>query len=124
MQLLGHEDEIVRYNAANSLAFEFHYVPASQELLTMLARDGDADCRRVAAAALGNLLQNKNEPRILAALAESALTDPDEYVRSSAYKALQIVHGVSRDEHLRLLRQERLAVDSSRVFAILGQAKR
>lgn len=112
----------MRYNAANSLAFDFHYLPASGELLTMLARDRDADCRRVAAAALGNLLQNKNDRRTLEALAEAALTDSDEDVRRSAYKSLQIVHGVGRDEQLKLLRDEHLAVDSSRVFAILEEA--
>jgi HEAT repeat protein len=121
LQLLRHEDELVRYNAITSLAFEFHYLPASDELLKMTAQDNDADCRRVAAAAIGNLQQNTNDRRVLTVLAERALTDPDEYVRSSAYKALQIVRGVTREEHLKLLRDERLEVDPARIHRILEE---
>jgi HEAT repeat protein len=119
MQLLDHDDEIVRYNAVNSLAFEFHYEPVAEKLLAMLAGDPDDDCRRVAAGGLGALFQNSRERWILAALAHSALKDPEEYVRSSAYKSLQIVNGVSREKHLELLRDQSLSVDPARVQSIL-----
>jgi HEAT repeat protein len=124
LQLLSHEDDIVRYNAANSLAFEFRHMTAAEKLMSMLAHDQDDDCRRVGAAALGNLFQNSKNPRVLTSLAEAALKDADEYVRSSAYKALQIVNGVSRDEHLELLRSENLAVDATRVCSIMGEISR
>jgi HEAT repeat protein len=121
VQLLDHEDQIVRYNAVNSLAFEFHHEPIVRKLLAMLAEDSDEDCRRVAAAALGTLCQNSRDRHVLEALAKAALNDSDEYVRSSAYKALRIVNGVSREEHLELLRSQSLSVDSARVQAILTE---
>lgn len=121
VQLLDHEDEIVRYNAVNSLAFEFGYKPAAERLLTMLAVDPAEDCRLVAGAALGNLFQNSKDRDVLAALAKAAINDPDEDVRSSAYKALLIVNGVSREEHLRVLTGPSLPVDPARVKAILEQ---
>ena len=124
IQLLEHKDEIVRYNAVNSLAFEFHHKPVADQLLAMLTRDPDDDCRRVAAAALGSLFQNSRDRRILAALGQVTLNDPEEYVRSSAYKALQIVNGVSREEHLALLRSQSLSVDPARVEGILAGISR
>src|ERR1039457_3336922 len=69
--------------------------------------------------ALGALFQNSKDRRILRALGRAALNDPEEYVRSSAYKSLQIVNGISRDEHLRLLRDQSLSVDLARVEAIV-----
>jgi HEAT repeat protein len=98
----------VRYNAANSLAFDFQHRAARDKLLRMLAQDSDAGCRRVAAGGIGNLFQDTKERGVLDALANAALNDADEYVRASAYKALQIVSGVSRDEHLCLLRSQDL----------------
>src|SRR5713101_7536220 len=83
VQLLDHGDEIVRYNAVNSLAFEFQYKPAADKLIVMLAQDSDEDCRAVAAGALGNLFQNIRDGRVLAALAKADLNDSDEDVRSS-----------------------------------------
>ena len=124
VELLDHEDEIVRYNAVNSLAFEFQHKPAADRLLTMLGEDADEDCRRVAAGALGNLFQNSREGRVLAALAKAALNDPDEDVRRSAYKALLITNGVSREEHLEILRSQTLLVDPARVKAILAEISR
>jgi HEAT repeat protein len=123
MLLLDHGDEIVRYNAVNSLAFEFHHKPAADRLLAMLADDPDDDSRRVAASALGALFQNSRNHRILAALGNAALNDPEEYVRSSAYKSLRIVNGLSRDEHLEVLRDQSLSVDPARVQAILEESK-
>jgi len=119
MQLLDHDDEIVRYNAANSLAFEFHHKLAAEKLLVMLAGDPDDDCRGVAAGGLGTLFQNTKDHGVLAALGHAALSDPDAYVRSSAYKSLQIVNGVSRDQHLELLKDQSLSVDPARVKSIL-----
>jgi HEAT repeat protein len=119
IQLLDHDDEIVRYNAVMSLAFEFHHKPVANRLLAMLADDPDDDCRGIAAGALGSLFQNSRDRRILVALGRAALNDPEEYVRSSAYKSLQIVNGVSREEHLELLRSQSLSVDPARVEAIV-----
>ncbi len=122
LELLEHEDEIVRYNAVMSLAFEFHHTPAADKLLAMLAGDPDEDCRRVAAGALGNLCQNTKDRRVLQALAKAALNDSDEDVRSSAYEALLIVNGVPRKEHLRLLTSDKnLQVDPDRVKTILAE---
>jgi len=121
IELLKHDDEIVRYNAVNSLAFEFHHKPVADQLLAMLTGDPDDDCRRVAAGALGSLFQSSRDHRILAALGQAALNDPERYVRSSAYKSLQIVNGVSRDEHLELLRSQNLSVDPAHVNAILAE---
>src|SRR5450631_382067 len=119
IQLLDHDDEIVRYNAVMSLAFEFHHKPVANRLLAMLADDPDDDCRGIAAGALGSLFQNSRDRRILVALGRAALNDPEEYVRGSAYKSLQIVNGVSREEHLELLRSQSLSVDPARVEAIV-----
>jgi len=120
MQLLGYGDEIVRYNAAMSLSYEFHHKPAAEALLAMLAGDPDDDCRRVAAGGLGALFQNTRNGRILAALGHAALNDSDEYVRSAAFKSLLIVNGVSRDQHLELLRDQSQSVDPARVQSILA----
>jgi HEAT repeat protein len=62
IQLLEHDDEIVRYNAANSLAFEFHYEPSAGRLLAMLASDPDDDCRRVAAGAWCSVSKQQGPP--------------------------------------------------------------
>jgi hypothetical protein len=121
VQLLEHEDSIVRYNAVNSLAFEFHYKNVADRLLAILARDSDEDCRRIAAAALGDIFQNSRDRRALSALANPALYDLDDDVRKSAYKALLIVNGVSQDEHVELLRSQTLLVDAARVKAILTE---
>lgn len=121
VQLLDHPDEIVRYNAVMSLAFAFHYLPIADQLLKMLADDPDEDCRRIAASALGNLFSDTRDHRVLAALGHAALSDPDEYVRSSAYKSLQIVNGISREQHLELLRDESLSVDPALVQSILAE---
>src|SRR5436309_2643593 len=56
-KMLEDEDAIVRYNAINSLAFELNDRSAVERMLSILASDGDEDCRRVAAAALGFLFQ-------------------------------------------------------------------
>jgi HEAT repeat protein len=121
LELLDHEDPIVRYNAAMSLAFEFHHVPATERLLSLLALDPDDDCRSVAAGALGALRQNTKDRRVLEALGQASLNDRDEYVRNSAYKSLQIVNGVSREEHLQILQNRDLSVNPARVQAILRE---
>jgi HEAT repeat protein len=121
VQFLDNQDEIVRYNAATALGFELHHKPAAEKLLAMLVGDSDEDCRRAAAAGLGNLCQNSKNRRVLEALAQAALNDPDEYVRSSAYQALQIVNGVSREEHLALLQNQSLLVDPARVNIVLAE---
>lgn len=125
LELLTHEDAIVRRNAAMSLAYEYRYKPATEQLLTMLAVDPDNDCREVAAGGLGNLWQNSKDRRVLIALGKAAIEDPDEYTRSTAYEKLLIVNGVSREEHLKLLtRQGNLPVDTVRVNEILRDVYR
>jgi hypothetical protein len=121
LHLLHHEDDIVRYNAAVSICFELNYKPATDSLLQMLASDQDEDCRDTAASGLGNLWEGSREREIMTALAEAALNDTDEYVRRSAFRALQIVNGVTRDER-ETLRDENLAVEPSKIRAILSQA--
>jgi HEAT repeat protein len=120
-QLLDHEDEIVRYNAAMALGFELHHKPATDKLLALLASDADEDVRDVAAGALGTLWQSTKDHRVVKALATAALDDPDEDIRQSAYKALLIVNGVSREEHLQLLTGGSLPVDPARVKAIVEE---
>lgn len=122
VQLLDHDDEIVRYHAAMSLGFDLNYKPATNKLLAMLADDTDEDVRDVAAGALRNLWQSTKDRHVLGALATSALNDPDEDVRKSAYNALLIVNGVPREEHLQLLTGGSLPVDPARVRAILADA--
>jgi HEAT repeat protein len=121
VQLLDHEDEIVRYNAAMSLGFELHHKPATNRLLAMLAEDPDDDVRDVAAGSLRTLWQATKDPRVLEALAKAALNDPDEDVRKAAYKALLIVNGLPREEHLQLLTGGSLPVDPARVETILTE---
>jgi len=94
VQLLDHEDEVVRYSAGKALGF---------------------------AGALKVICQNTKEPLILKALAKSALTDPDEDLRNHAYKTLLFVNGVPREEHLQLLTDENVQVDPTRVKAIVDE---
>jgi HEAT repeat protein len=119
VQLLDHEDEIVRYNAAKGLGFHLRHKPATDKLLVMLGEDADEDVRSVAAGALRTIWQNTKEPRILKALAKAALTDTDEDLRIDAYRALLIVNGVPREKHLQLLTDESLQVDPSSAKAIV-----
>lgn len=124
VELLDHEDEIVRYHAAMSLGFDLRYRPATDRLIVMLAEDTNEDCRDVAAGALKILWQDTKDRRTLEALAKAALNDPDEDVRRSAYEAFLIVNGVPREEHLRLLTGPRVRVDPARVDAILSEISR
>jgi HEAT repeat protein len=121
IELLDHEDEIVRYNATKALGFGLHHKPATDKMITMLGADADEDVRDVAAGALSTIWQNTREPRTLKALANAALTDPDEDLRNRAFQALLIVNGVSKEEHLDLLTSEKLEVDPTRVKAILAE---
>jgi len=89
----------------------------------MLSEDADEDVRDVAAGALRTIWQGAKDPRVLEALAKAALNDPDEDVRRSAYKALLIVAGVPRDQHLQLLTGGSLAVDPARVQAIVEELR-
>ncbi len=104
VELLDHKDEMVRYNAAGSLATDFKYTRATRRLLTMLASDPDDDCRSMAASCLGTLCHYTKDHAVLAALANASLEDSDEDVRDSAYSALLIVNGVSREQHLSFFR--------------------
>ena len=120
VELLDNEDEMVRYDAAASLASNFIYRPATGRLLTMLASDPDEDCRSMAASCLASLCHDTRDPAVLAALAKSALEDPDEYVRDSAYQSLLFVNGLPEEQRQRIL-QNPPHVDPDRVKAILAQ---
>jgi len=121
MELLGHIDPIVRYNAAMSLAFKFGYKPVVEPLLAMLRDDQDADCRDVAAAGVCSLCRNSRDRDVLAALARAAEGDPDEDVRNSAYKALVCVNGISDEQYLQLLEGTYLPTNLDRVKEIVNQ---
>ena len=121
IELLSHEDPIVRYNAINSLSFELNERLAEQAMLNILSSDQDEDCRRVSAGALGYLFQNSRNRKVLSALANAAMSDFDDDVRGAAYKALLIVSGVSQEEHIELLRKEVVNVDLKRVRSIIGE---
>ena len=120
MELIDHDDEIVRYNAAMSLSFELQYSPAANKLLRMLAEDPDEDCKDMAAGALASIFRDSREPRILLALGKAALEDPDEGVRTLAYRGLLRVNGLSADEQLQLLPEQNLLIDRDRVESILA----
>lgn len=120
LELLEHPDEMVRYNAAASLAMNFVYEPATAKILTMLADDPDDDCRSMAAACLASLCHDTKDPKVMAALAKAALEDSDDYVRTSAYGALLAVNGLPREERLKLLRN-RSQVDVNVVKSIIGR---
>jgi HEAT repeat protein len=119
VELLDHKDEMVRYNAAGSLATDFKYMPATRKLLTMLTGDPDDDCRGMAASCLATLFHDTKDRVALAALAKASLEDPDEYVRDSAYRALLIVNSVSKEQHLSFFRNPP-HVDPDHVRSILG----
>lgn len=122
--LIRHGDAIVRYNAAGSLAFEFHYLPATDELLRMLTADADEDCRHGAATALGTLYRDSKNRRVLWALANATLNDPDVdgIVQIAAFKALVAVQGLpSKEDHLRLIRDEQVTIDEAKVRLLLRE---
>jgi hypothetical protein len=121
VQLLDHGDEVVRYNAAMSLGFDFKHKPVTPKLLTMLANDPDEDVRDVAAGALRTLWPGTKDARVLDGLAKASLIDADEGVRKSAYTALLIVNGVPREDHLQLITGGNLPVDPARVKAIVDK---
>lgn len=124
VELLNHEDAIVRYNAAISLGFELKHKPATSGLLEILSGDVDGDTRDAAAGALANLWLNSADPQVLRALGEAALNDQDDGVRRSAYRALIIVSGVTAEQHLKLLQSDRAPVDEARVKNILDEKTR
>jgi HEAT repeat protein len=118
MELLDDQDEIVRYNAAMSLGFEFQYKPAAAKLRLMLEKDSDEDSREMAAGALGSIFQDSKDPRYVSALGKAALDDPDEGVRISAYRALLRVSGPQWQGEL--LKPQAILVDRALVQSILA----
>src|SRR3984957_14853344 len=76
VELMDHKDDMVRYNAAGSLATDFHYVPMTGRLIKMLASDPDDDCRSMAASCLASLCHDTKDHVVLAALANASLEDP------------------------------------------------
>jgi HEAT repeat protein len=120
VELLDHRDDMVRYNAAGSLATDFKYVPATGKLLTMLASDPDEDCRSIAASSLGTLYNHTRNHLVIDALGKASLEDSDVYVRDSAYRALLIVNGISKEQHLNFFRNPP-HVDPDRVRSILAE---
>jgi HEAT repeat protein len=120
IELLDNQDDMVRYNAAASLAMNFVYIPATGRLLTMLASDRDEDCRSMAASCLASLRHDTKDHVALAALAKASLQDPDEYVRDSAYHALLFVNGLPKEQRQDVF-QNHPHVDPGRVRSILGE---
>ena len=68
---------------------------------------------------LASLCHDTRDRAVLAALAQSALEDPDEYVRDSAYQSLLLVNGLPEDQRQRIF-QSPPHVDPARVKAILS----
>ena len=66
------------------------------------------------------MFQNTKDREVLSILGSLALSDPDEIVRRSAYKAALIVYGVSRPEHLSLLQDKALVVDAEKIGMMLA----
>ncbi len=123
LELLNHDDAIVRYNAGMSLTFELQYKPALDQLLRILVEDSDEECRDMAAQGIGSMFRGTNDPRILVALSKAALEDSDKGVRSGAYRGLLRVHGLSNEEDLRLLLDRNLQVDPQRIELILSGSR-
>jgi HEAT repeat protein len=121
LQLLQHEDAIVRYHAAVSLGFELKVKPATETFISMLLEDEDEDCRDAAAGSLRVLWKNSNDFRLLKILSQVALEDQDEHLRRSAYFALIAIHGIAPEEDLQILTQGRPPVDSDRISRILRE---
>lgn len=122
LALIKHDDEIVRYNAIVSLSFDLRCDSAASELMRLLRRDSDPDCRDAAADGLGSLFRNSHNQIILRTLGEAALKDPDEDIRSAAYMAILNVRGLSDHDRLDLLRGPRLPVDEEFVHTMLRDA--
>lgn len=120
IELVDHQDDMVRYNAAASLAMNHVYLPATGRLLTMLASDRDEDCRSMAAFCLASLRHDTKDQVVLAALAKASLEDPDEYVRDSAYHALLFVNGLPEERRHGVF-QDHPHVDPDRVKSILAE---
>lgn len=119
LQLLQHKDEIVRYHAIMSLGFNLRFKDGTSALVQVLKGDPDEDCRDAAAGALGALWRNTKDRQIIEDLANAALEDSDEDVQKAAYSSLIAVNGVSDEEYLEMLRQERKPVDPRRVDSIV-----
>jgi hypothetical protein len=98
----------------------FIYIPATGRMLAMLASDPDEDCRSMAASCLSSLCHDTKDREVLAALAKSALEDPDEYVRDSAYKSLLFVNGLPEEERQSVF-QNPPHVDPNHVKSILAE---
>jgi hypothetical protein len=64
LELLDNKDEMVRYDAAASLAMNFIYIPATGRMLAMLASDPDEDCRSMAASCLSSLCHDTKDRRV------------------------------------------------------------
>jgi hypothetical protein len=107
----------------SSLGYDLKYRPATDKLLVLLKADPDADVRNGAASAFNIIWQGSKNGRVLQALGDAALHDPDEDIRRSAYGYLQIVNGVSRDEHLEPLIKRSIQVDPRKVEAILNDIR-
>lgn len=121
LQMLDHDDEIVRYHALMSLGFNLKYQPATDKFLLMLVNDKDEDVRSAAAGALAQLWEQTKEHHLIKVLAQAALGDADEGVRKESYRAMLIINGVTNEEHLHLLVQARISVDPERINDILGK---
>lgn len=92
-----HRDPIVRYNTMATLAYEWGRSSRTDRIREILSSDGDHDCRRQAAAALGSLFRGKRDRDVLnmlVGIVKDAIEPID--LRSSAYASALAVIGVSR----------------------------
>lgn len=80
--LLREKDPFLRREAARGLG-AIRSVAAVSALLDRLASDGEAEVRRAAAHALGDIGEARARPAL-----EAALHDPDAYVSEEAWQAL------------------------------------
>ena len=99
--LLGHPDEIVRYNAIGALGNRFARTQISriERLVEILQNDPDEDCRTRAASVLGVLYKgtkNKQIEKALCAVLRDETEEPS--VRFFAFHALQNIEGMPRDK--------------------------
>ena len=77
----------------------------------------------MAATCLSSLCQDTKDRVVLGALGKSALEDPVEYVRDSAYRSLLFVNGLPELQQPSVL-QNPPHVDSDRVTSILAEVSR
>ena len=120
LELAFNRDAIVRYNAVMSLGFKLRFRDATDVLIKVLKDDSDIDCRDAAAGALGAMWRNTRDRRVVEKLTQIVLNDKDDDVRKAAYSSLITVDGISDEDYLEMLQNDRQPVNSTRVASILA----